>query len=86
MSARIQITHEIGRGQQTVYDSVIGYVVAAVVKNIDSSISLEREIVVEANTAEDNELAEQVVKDIETALNSVFPDPNKPEPSKLWMP
>ena len=68
------------------FENVIGYVVAAVVKQADGAVTLEREISVYADSAEDNELAEHVVKDIEAALNSIFPDPNKPVPSKLWTP
>jgi hypothetical protein len=67
------------------YD-VIGSVIAAVVKHEDGSITLERDIAVSADNAEDNELAESVVKTIEAKLNEAFPDPNKPEPSKLWVP
>ena len=67
-------------------DNVIGYVIAAVVKQDDGGITLEREIAVHADNAEDNELAESVVKTIERKLNEAFPDPSKPEPSKIWVP
>jgi hypothetical protein len=67
--------------------SVIGYVLAAVVKKGDTGeITLERVISVSADSFEDNELSESVVKTIERKLNEAFPDPNKPEPSKLWVP
>ena len=65
---------------------VIGRVLALVVKGEDGSITLERDIAVSADNAEDNELAEATVKTIEEKLNEAFPDPNKPEPSKLWVP
>jgi len=65
---------------------VIGRVLALVVKGADGSITLERDIAVSADNAEDNELAESVVKTIEAKLNAVFPDPNKTEPSKIWVP
>lgn len=68
------------------FENVIGYVIAAVVKQSDGAVTLEREISVYADSQEDNDLAEQVVKDIEKALESVFPDPNKSAPSKLWIP
>jgi hypothetical protein len=67
-------------------DNVIGYVIAAVVKQADGGITLEREVAVHADNAEDNGLAESVVKTIERKLNEAFPDPNQPEPSKLWVP
>ena len=69
------------------FENVIGYVLAAVVKNPDSGeITLEREIRTCADSADDNSLSESVVKTIEAKLNEAFPDPNKPEPSKLWVP
>ena len=68
------------------FRGVIGHVIAAVVKSPDGSITLERDIAVSADNAEDNELAEATVKTIEEKLNEAFPDPNKPEPSKLWVP
>ena len=69
------------------FENVIGYVIAAVVKHPeDGGVTLEREVAVYADSAEDNELAESVVKTIEAKLNEAFPDPNKPEPSKLWVP
>jgi hypothetical protein len=69
------------------FENVIGYVIAAVVKQSDGGISLEREIAVHADNAEDNELAESVVKTIERKLNEAFPDPNQRVPeAKLWVP
>ena len=68
------------------FNNVIGHVLALVVKGEDGAITLERDIAVNADNAEDNELAESVVKTIEAKLNEAFPDPNKPEPSKLWVP
>lgn len=67
-------------------ENVIGYVIAAVVKHDDGKITLEREISVNTDDVIDNQLAESVVKTIEAKLNEAFPDPNKPEPSKLWVP
>ena len=69
------------------FESVIGYVIACVVKNpADGGITLEREVAVHADSFDDNQLAEETVKRIEAKLNEAFPDPNKPEPSKLWVP
>ena len=68
------------------FENVIGYVIAAVVKQEDGGVTLEREVAVYADSAEDNELAESVVKTVERKLNEAFPDPNKPEPSKIWVP
>lgn len=68
------------------FENVIGYVIAAVVKQEDGGITLERAIAVHADSSEDNELAESVIKTIERKLAEAFPDPNKPEPSKLWVP
>ena len=68
------------------FENVIGYVIAAVVKQADGGITLERAIAVHADTSEDNDLAESVIKTIERKLNEAFPDPNKPEPSKIWVP
>ena len=65
-------------------EGVIGHVLALVVKGEDGSITLERVIAVNADSAEDNQLAEATVKAIEAKLNEAFPDPNKQEPSKLW--
>lgn len=71
---------------EVMYEGVIGHVLALVVKGEDGSISLERNIAVNADSAEDNQLAEATVKAIEAKLNEAFPDPNKhPEP-KLWLP
>ena len=64
----------------------IGYVIVSVQKQEDGAVVLERDIAVDADNAEDNTLAESVVKTIEAKLNEAFPDPNKPEPSKLWVP
>jgi hypothetical protein len=68
------------------FENVIGYVIAAVVKHDDGKITLEREISVNTDDVIDNQLAESAVKTIEAKLNEAFPDPNKPEPSKLWVP
>jgi hypothetical protein len=68
------------------YKGVIGHVLALVVKGEDGSISLERDIAVNADSAEDNQLAEATVKAIEAKLNEAFPDPNKQEPPKIWVP
>jgi len=71
----------------TFWYNVIGHVIAVVVKDVETGeISLERDISVHADNAEDNQLVEDVVKTIEAKLNEAFPDPNKPEPSKLWVP
>ena len=100
MSVRIKILHEQDSegkeyGELAFHDSrliseyanVIGHVVAVVVLDPETSeISLERDIAVNADSFEDNQLAESVVKTIEGKLNEAFPDPNKPEPSKLWVP
>jgi hypothetical protein len=67
-------------------ENVVGYVIAAVVKQKDGGITLERDVAVYADNFEDNQLAEATVKEIEAKLNEAFPDPNKPEPSKLWVP
>ena len=68
------------------FENVIGYVIACVVRQPDGEISLEREIAVHADSGDDNALAESVVKTIEAKLNEAFPDPNQPEPSKIWVP
>jgi hypothetical protein len=68
------------------YDGVIGHVLALVVKGEDGSITLERDIAVNADSAEDNQLAEATVKEIEAKLNEAFPDPNKEPEPKLWLP
>ena len=68
------------------FENVVGYVIAAVVKQEDGGLTLERDIAVNADNAEDNDLAESVVKRIERKLNEEFPDPNQPEPSRLWVP
>jgi hypothetical protein len=67
-------------------ENVIGRVLALVVKHYNGSITLERDIAVSADNADDNELAEATVKAIEAKLNEAFPDPNQPQPSKLWVP
>ena len=72
----------------TFWYSVIGHVIAVVVKNPETGeISLERDIAVNADSFDDNELAEATVKTIERKLNEAFPDPNQKVPeSKLWIP
>jgi hypothetical protein len=87
VSTRIEIGVPSKVKPSLVFLAVIGYVVAAVVKREDGSITLERDIAVNADNAEDNELAESVVKTIERKLNEAFPDPNKQEPeAKIWVP
>jgi hypothetical protein len=87
MATRIEIGIPSKANPSLVFLDVIGYVVAAVVKGEHGSITLERQVAVSADNAEDNELAESVVKTIERKLNEAFPDPNKREPeAKLWVP
>ena len=69
----------------TIWTNVIGHVLALVVRGEDGSITLERDIAVNPDSAEDNQLAESVVKTIERKLNEAFPDPNKKTP-RLWVP
>jgi hypothetical protein len=73
---------------RVLFDSrgVIGHVLALVVKSEDGGVTLERDICVSADNAEDNQLAESVVKDIEAKLNEAFPDPNKKPESSIWVP
>ena len=86
MSTSIAIG-EVDESDRQLFLNVIGYVVAALVRQTDGSLILERAIAVNADNAEDNELAESVVKTIERKLNEAFPDPNKQEPEvKLWVP
>lgn len=66
-------------------ENVIGRVLALVVKHPDGGITLERDIAVSADNANDNELAEATVKAIEAKLNEAFPDPNQQQPT-LWVP
>ena len=68
------------------FPNVIGRVLALVVKSEDGEITLERDISVDADNAEDNALAEATVKVIEAKLNEAFPDPNKEPESKIWVP
>lgn len=100
MSVKIRILHEQdseGReyGEQAFHDGrlvsefagVIGRVLAVVVRHHDGSITLEREVVVSADNAENNEVAESVIKTIERKLNEAFPDPNEHQsPANLWVP
>lgn len=84
---RKELPDDIFLGNEILFlENVIGYVIAAVIRHENGSISLERDIAVNADNFEDNQLAESVVKKIEAKLNEEFPDPNKPEPSKLWVP
>lgn len=76
----------VGHPGSHIWSGVIGHVLALVVRDEDGRISLERDIAVNADNFEDNQLAEETVKRIEAKLNEAFPDPNKPEPSKLWVP
>ena len=72
----------------TFWYNVIGHVIAVVVKDPETgAITLERDIAVNADSFDDNELAEATVKEIERKLNEAFPDPNRQEPTaKLWVP
>ena len=82
-----EILHGDGRITTSIY-GVIGHVIAAVVRQKDGSITLERSIAVSADNIDDNDLAESVVRRIERKLNEEFPDPTQqatPEP-KLWVP
>ena len=79
--------HILGNNDDLVYGQVIGHVIAAVTKHDDGSITLERDIAVNADNAKDNQLSEATVKTIEAKLNEEFPDPNKqPEQPKIWVP
>jgi hypothetical protein len=100
MSVKIKVLHERNaEGREyaepafrdgsfiTEFPGVIGHVLALVVRQSDGSITLERDIAVNADNIDDNEVAESVVKTIERKLNEAFPDPNKQEPEvKLWVP
>ena len=88
MSVYVEVRIAPEDESKTIFSSpnVIGHVIALVVKKEYGGITLERDIAVNADNFEDNQLAEQVVKDIGAKLNEAFPDPNKPEPSKIWMP
>ena len=69
------------------FSGVIGHVIAVVVRTPDGSITLERDIAVNADNIDDNDLAEATVKTIERKLNEAFPDPNQQVPeAKLWVP
>jgi hypothetical protein len=79
--------HPLVKSDVAQYLNVVGRVLALVVKHPDGSITLERDIAVSADNAEDNELAESVVKTVERKLNEAFPDPNQRIPeAKLWVP
>jgi len=67
-------------------ENVIGRVLALVVKGDDGSISLERDLSVNADNFDDNQLAEATVKTLEAKLNESFPNPNKQEEPKIWVP
>lgn len=68
------------------FSGVIGHVIAVVVRHPDNSITLERDLAVNADNSDDNDVAESVVKTIERKLNEAFPDPKQPEPGRLWVP
>lgn len=82
----IQISISYPDRSAVVHTNVIGHALVYVVKHADDSITLEREFSVNADSYADNELVENVIKDIEFKIGEIFPDPNKPEPSKLWVP
>ena len=88
MSVYVEVRELATDESKTLFSSpnVIGRVLALIVRHEDGGITIERDIAVTADNAEDNELAERVVKDLQTKLEELFPDPNKPEPSKLWVP
>lgn len=88
MSTYVEVREKPYDESRTVFSqpNVIGHVLALVVKGEDGSITLERDIAVNADSAEDNQLAEATVKAIEAKLNEAFPDPNKQEQPKIWVP
>ena len=86
MSVVVQVFPEDAISPDVEFKGVIGRVMALVVRGDNGEITLERDIAVSADNFEDNELAESVVKRIERKLNEEFPDPNQPEPSRLWVP
>lgn len=93
MSRRILIEDPKAWGYQdgTVsrYDNVIGHVLVMVVKQEDGSVTLEREIAVNADSFEDNQLAEATVKEIEGKFNEFLPKPEfvvYDENPKIWIP
>ena len=73
-------------GEEQWYTGVIGHVLALVIKLPDGQIELIRDIAVNADSFEDNSIAEATVKTIEAKFNEAFPDPNKPPETKIWVP
>jgi hypothetical protein len=91
MSVKILIEgytdHPLVMSDISAWNNVIGHVIAVVIKNPETGeIYLERDIAVNADSFEDNELAEATVKTIERKLNEAFPDPNKVPETRLWIP
>lgn len=69
------------------YKNVVGHVLVAVVKQPDGALSIERDIAVNCDSAEDNETVEQFVKGVERHISDILPEPEKAEePSKIWVP
>jgi len=85
MSAQIEIwpTPQTLVGKQDIYENVVGHALLAVVKNKDGGLTVERVVGVNADSAEDNQIVGDFIKQVESKLAELFPEE---EESKIWIP
>lgn len=85
MSIRLKLT---GADGYTVRDleNVIGHVIVAVQKHGDKSLTIERDVAVNADTFEDNQIVEDFVKKVQAELDKVLPEPKPIAEPKIWVP
>jgi hypothetical protein len=98
MSVRIDILHEqdadgkeygepafdTGRTITTTRN-VVGHVLVTVVKKEDGGLDVERVAGVNADSAEDNQIVTDFIKQVEAKVAELFPEDEQPKPM-IWVP
>ena len=69
-----------------VYDNVVGFMLVAVQKHQDDSLTIERDIRVCADNREDNDTVEAFIKELERKLDDVLPEPEPVVEGNIWVP
>jgi hypothetical protein len=68
------------------YPEVVGHILVAVQKHEDGSLTIERDIQVNANNVEDNAVVEDFIKKVQAKLDEALPEPEVVPEAKLWVP
>ena len=74
-------------GNESCIDNIVGHVLVAVVKHEDGGLTIERDIQVNADSREDNDVVEGFIKAVEKKLAEALPVEPEAEPEvKIWVP